>query len=272
MENKQFGFTPVVVVFLCFTIIVAGWFFYNDYLKFQKEQAESGRNTKAETQKPAEIQTANKQDSLMPAIEPKQLTRQFNAGAVFGAENSFAGLRNCLGESALDCQTAELKKMGASDDAVEFWRQSDWGIMANYTGYGDNKSGYYALLDVLNPLAANSNNQPAFLSGKNLWYVMDTDSAKIGGISRLASEFKAGETIDFARSEFVGLNKRGEAVFVVNIIAGCRACGTGYEAAVGYKVDPSAPKITANLLGFCSEAGTINSKYPACSYETILNY
>jgi hypothetical protein len=203
------------------------------------------------------------------AIKPISLSRRYNSGAISKIvwdNDNLAQVHGCYGEQASDCQAAVLKKLGAGEDAIEFWRQSDWGLMANYIGYGDYQSGYYAVLDVLNPLAANSNHQFALYdAGENIWYLMATDFSKIGDSGRLAKEFPADREISFSNGEWIGLNKNSELVFTFNITTGCRACGTGYRAVIGYKIDLQNSQVYADLLGFCAEDTVTDSKYSACS-------
>jgi len=207
-----------------------------------------------------------KQSNPSGAIEPKKLLGQFSSSAMFGGKKyDFSNLRQCSGDAAMDCQAAELKKLGAGNDAVDFYRQSGWGVMSNYIGYSS-----YALVDVFSPLAANSNHQYSFLSGKNLWYLMDTDFSKITGNDRLAKEFSSGKEISFSNGEFVGLNKKSEIVFTFDVTTGCRSCQIGYRAVIGYKMDLTGPRVAASLLGFCAESKMAGNKYPECSSDSLL--
>jgi len=202
------------------------------------------------------------------AIEPILLSRQYNSGAIFNIAWDAGQLGEIQGcsDGTADCQIAALKKLGAGEDAIEFWRESDWGLMANYIGYGDYQNGYYAVLDVLNPLAANSNHQFALYDvGKNIWYLMATDFSKISNSGRLAEEFSPGREVSFSNGERIGLNKTGGLVFTFDITTGCRACGTGYRAVISYEIDLRNSQVYADLLGFCAEDATTDGKYPACS-------
>ena len=202
------------------------------------------------------------------AIVPKKLSRVFSSGAIFNIAwdaGQLAEIQGCSGGVA-DCQIAALKKLGAGEDAIEFWRESDWGLMANYIGYGDYQNGYYAVLDVLNPLAANSNHQFALYDvGENIWYLMATDFSKISDNGRLAEEFPPGREVSFSNGERIGLDKTGGLVFTFDITTGCRACGTGYRAVISYEIDLRNSQVYADLLGFCAEEATTDGKYPACS-------
>lgn len=272
MKNNQKGFAPVILLLAGFVLVFAAWFAWQNF----SAKPEIKPGLEATSSAPlAPATTTNDNSAQESAIAPKQLAREFDSGAIFGDKwNNAASLemRKCMGDSALECQATALKNLGASDAAVEFYRQSDWGMMANYTGYGDAAAGYYALLDVFSPLAANSDHQYAFLAGKNLWYLMNTDFKKVVGGDLLAKNFPSDKEVSFSNSEFVGLNKKGEVVFTFEVTGGCRACGTGYRAVIGYKTDVQKSAVYASLSGFCAESQITDNKYPSCSSSDILNY
>jgi len=251
--------------------IVATFKFIEPDIRYDMVSAPEQTESAAQNQSEIEAPPSGKNDSAErqeTAIVPKKFSRVFSSEAIFDIAwdaGQRAEIQGCS-DGGADCQAAALKKLGAGEGAIEFWRQSDWGLMANYIGYGDYQSGYYAVLDVLNPLAANSNHQFALYdAGENIWYLMATDFSKIGDSGRLAKEFPAGREISFSNGEWIGLNKNSELVFTFDITTGCRACGTGYRAVIGYKIDLQNSQVYADLLGFCAEDAVADSKYSACS-------
>jgi hypothetical protein len=214
--------------------------------------------------------SADMQKSGDSAIKPIQLSRDFDSRAVFGLFNDYSNdafattvkeLHGC--GDALDCQAAVLKKAGASNDAIEFYRQSDGGVMYEYKSYG-----YFALVNVSYPFAANDNDKYMILSGKNLWVIERTEIAKVAGNENVAKEFPSPDDIWFQSDQgsFIGQNKSGQLVFAAGINAGCHICATGYAAIIGYKVNPEKDAVSADLKGFCTQAILIDGKFPVAKY------
>ncbi|MFZ3073988.1 MAG: hypothetical protein WA093_02565 [Minisyncoccales bacterium] len=201
------------------------------------------------------------------AIKPILLSRQYNSGAISKIvwdNDNLAQAHGCYGDQAFDCQITVLRKLGAGDNAVEFYRESDWGVMEDYIAYGNAQDGGYGLIEVFSPWAANSNRQFAFLAGNNLWYLMNTDFEKVIGNYRLKQEFAPDRQVSFSNGVFAGEGKN-KNIFTFDITTGCRACGTGYRAVIGYEIDLQNSQVYADLLGFCAENTATDSEYPKCS-------
>jgi hypothetical protein len=269
MKNNQKGFAQFTIFIIGFTIVVGIWFVWSNYLNEQNQEPSVAPVVVSKKTVPPQNTKINSgaDNIITTAIKPKILSRQFGSDAIFSAKADFSSLRNCSGAAAVDCQIAALQKISANNNALEFYRQSDWGIMSAYTDYNS-----YSLVDVFSPLAANSNHQYAFLSGKNLWYLMDTDFNKVSSKNIFTEEFPSGREISFSNGEFIGPNKKGEIVFNFDITTGCRSCGTGYRAAIGYSVDAKAGKVAARLLTICSQPDSPDDHSPMCSSDAILNF
>jgi hypothetical protein len=286
MQNKhsQNGFSNLIVVLVLVIIIAAvGILLYSAKTAFKPAEQPADQSKATYQTKKTGTDSAVGETSINNSavdqvvssdsvISPQTLTAEFNSSAIVSGIKDFASLRQCLGDAALDCQAAALKKLGASASAVDFYRQSDWGFMANYVGYGNAQSGNYALLEIESPLAANSNRQFAFLVGKNLYYLMYTDFKKVATNNIFTEEFSSGKEISFSNGEFIGLNKKGEIVFTFDITSGCRACSTGYRAAISYSIDPAASQVAARLLTICNTPDSPDDHSPMCSSDAILNF
>ncbi len=163
-------------------------------------------------------------------------------------------------DTLTECVRAIMQELGASPQAMEFWRLTGW-FLADFQ-----EMGTVDLATIIHPWRANENVQPAFLNGTPLVVYPETE----GGLRGVAIEqdpsydalVAAFPHLSFwpSGSVFEALSApdhEGQRfVLQFRLIDGCRACSTGYFARVALDFAADGTYLGApRLLGVCRGEG-----------------